>query len=213
MSSSRRVKCRSIMAVSGTAPVPTARGTVALASMRSISHRGFARRWAIGIPPSSFAAKTDIGISTTRSLPRARSFRRRLPASRPSPPGEPPISGRANEMTSELSERLERCYTAAIHDVMRARGLTGFVLPWEIRPLFPATKIAGPAFTFRGLVRAGIAPHDTYLAWTRFLSDIPAGSIGVCQPNDHTVAHMGELSAETLKRRGIKGYVVDGGCR
>jgi len=24
---------------------------------------------------------------------------------------------------------------------------------------------------------------------------------------------MGELSAETLKRRGIKGYVVDGGCR
>jgi len=116
-------------------------------------------------------------------------------------------------MTSELSERLERCYTAAIHDVMRAHGLTGFVLPWEIRPLFPATKIAGPAFTFRGLVRAGIAPHDTYLAWTRFLSDIPAGSIGVCQPNDHTVAHMGELSAETLKRRGIKGYVVDGGCR
>jgi regulator of RNase E activity RraA len=24
---------------------------------------------------------------------------------------------------------------------------------------------------------------------------------------------MGELSAETLKLRGIKGYVVDGGCR
>jgi 4-hydroxy-4-methyl-2-oxoglutarate aldolase len=24
---------------------------------------------------------------------------------------------------------------------------------------------------------------------------------------------MGELSAETLKRRGVKGYVVDGGCR
>ena len=35
----------------------------------------------------------------------------------------------------------------------------------------------------------------------------------VCQPNDSTVAHMGELSAETLQLRGVRGYVVDGGCR
>jgi regulator of RNase E activity RraA len=27
------------------------------------------------------------------------------------------------------------------------------------------------------------------------------------------LAHMGELSAETLSLRGIRGYVVDGGCR
>jgi 4-hydroxy-4-methyl-2-oxoglutarate aldolase len=116
-------------------------------------------------------------------------------------------------MTIELSERLERCYTAAVHDVMRTHGLTGFVLPWEIRPLFPAAKIAGPAFTFRGRIAPGIPPHETYLAWTKFLGDVPAGSIGICQPNDHTVAHMGELSAETLKLRGVRGYVVDGGCR
>jgi regulator of RNase E activity RraA len=96
---------------------------------------------------------------------------------------------------------------------MRTHGLTDFVLPWEIRPLIAATKIAGPAYTFRGRTVPDIAPHDTYLAWTKFLGDIPAGSVGICQPNDHTVAHMGELSAETLKVRGIKGYVVDGGCR
>jgi 4-hydroxy-4-methyl-2-oxoglutarate aldolase len=116
-------------------------------------------------------------------------------------------------MTRQLSDRLEQCYTAAVHDVMRARGLGNFVLPWEIRPLVTAIKVAGPAFTFRGHIDPNIPPHDTYLAWTKFLGDIPAGSIGICQPNDHTVAHMGELSAETLKRRGVKGYVVDGGCR
>ncbi len=66
---------------------------------------------------------------------------------------------------------------------------------------------------FAAVSAPSIAPDETYLAWTKFLGDIPAGSIGICQPNDHTVAHMGELSAETLKRRGIKGYVVDGGCR
>ena len=35
----------------------------------------------------------------------------------------------------------------------------------------------------------------------------------VCQPNDSTIAHMGELSAETLKYRGVLGFVVDGGTR
>src|SRR4051812_48655182 len=112
-----------------------------------------------------------------------------------------------------LSDRLEHCYTAAIHDVMRLHGLSNFVLPYEIACLAPGLKVAAPAFTFRGRIDPAVSPHDTYLAWTKFLGDIPAGAIGICQPNDHTVAHMGELSAETLKRRGIKGYVVDGGCR
>jgi regulator of RNase E activity RraA len=35
----------------------------------------------------------------------------------------------------------------------------------------------------------------------------------ICQPNDSTLAHMGELSAETLQYRGVRGYIVDGGCR
>jgi regulator of RNase E activity RraA len=35
----------------------------------------------------------------------------------------------------------------------------------------------------------------------------------VCQPQNHEVALMGELSAETLKNKGVLGYVVDGGCR
>jgi 4-hydroxy-4-methyl-2-oxoglutarate aldolase len=118
-----------------------------------------------------------------------------------------------SKMTSQLNDRFEQCYTAAIHDVMRSHGLTDFVLPREIRPLIQGVKVAGPAFTLDGRIDTSIPPHETYLAWTKFLGDIPPGSIGICQPNDHTVAHMGELSAETLKSRDIKGYVVDGGCR
>jgi len=116
-------------------------------------------------------------------------------------------------MAESLGERLERCYTAAVHDVMRNRGLTDFVLPPDIRSLSVGAKIAGPAFTLRGHVDPTITPHDTYLAWTQFLGEAPASAISICQPNNHTVAHMGELSAETLKRRGVKGYIVDGGCR
>lgn len=116
-------------------------------------------------------------------------------------------------MTEPLTARLARCYTAAVHDVMRAMGLRDFVLPHAIVPLRPDSKAAGPAFTFRGRVAPGIAADDTYMCWTAFLSQAPSGCVAVCQPNDRTVAHMGELSAETLKRRGVQGYVVDGGCR
>jgi regulator of RNase E activity RraA len=45
------------------------------------------------------------------------------------------------------------------------------------------------------------------------LSKAPAGSIWVSQPNDRVVAHMGELSAETLKNKGVRGCVADGFIR
>jgi regulator of RNase E activity RraA len=35
----------------------------------------------------------------------------------------------------------------------------------------------------------------------------------VCQPHNSEVALMGELSAETLKHKGVRGYIVDGGSR
>jgi regulator of RNase E activity RraA len=35
----------------------------------------------------------------------------------------------------------------------------------------------------------------------------------MCQPNDHTLAHMGELSSEALAYKQVLGYIVDGGCR
>ena len=41
---------------------------------------------------------------------------------------------------ADLAERLEACHAAAVHDVLRAMGLTGFVLPPEIRCLDPARR-------------------------------------------------------------------------
>lgn len=112
-----------------------------------------------------------------------------------------------------LAHRLERCYTGAVHDVLREAGHRDFGLPHSIKPLDPSFRMAGPAFTFSGRYQVGMDPHETVLRWTEMLSVAPPGCVVVCQPNDATVAHMGELSAETLKVRGVRGYVVDGGCR
>jgi 4-hydroxy-4-methyl-2-oxoglutarate aldolase len=116
-------------------------------------------------------------------------------------------------MQDPLSERLAQCYTGVVHDVMRAMGLRDFTFPPELRPLFPERRLAGPAFTIDGKVDPRADAHETLLAWTGLLSQAKAGHIWVSQPNDRVVAHMGELSAETLKNKGVLGCVADGFVR
>jgi regulator of RNase E activity RraA len=112
-----------------------------------------------------------------------------------------------------LTTRLARLYTGAIHDVLRAMGHERVVLPPAIRPLDPARKLAGPVWTVSGHIDRTKSAHETLLGWTQLLSKAPPGRVIVCQPHNHAVALMGELSAETLKNKGVLGYVVDGGCR
>ena len=107
------------------------------------------------------------------------------------------------------ADRLEALYTSAVHDVMRAMGRDRFVLPPEIRSLDPATRVAGAAWTVSGRVDETRSAHDTLLAWTGVLSEAPAGSVVICQPNNYWIALMGELSAAALRLRGVRGYVVD----
>ena len=112
-----------------------------------------------------------------------------------------------------LTARLERCYTGAIHDVLRAMGERDFVLPESLRGLDPALKLAGPAWTVSGRLDATLDAHATLLNWTGLLARARPGSVVVCQPNTSACALMGELSAETLRHRGVRGYVVDGAAR
>ena len=116
-------------------------------------------------------------------------------------------------MSDPVAERLKHCYTGAVHDVMRAMGLEDFTLPAALRPLFPDQTLAGPAFTIDGVVDPDADAHETLLAWTGLLSKAKPGHIWVSQPNDRKVAHMGELSAETLKNKGVLGCVTDGFVR
>jgi regulator of RNase E activity RraA len=116
-------------------------------------------------------------------------------------------------MQDPITERLSHCYTGVVHDVMRAMGLRDFTFPPELRPLFPERRLAGPVFTIDGRVDPHADAHETLLAWTGLLSQAKAGHIWVSQPNDRVVAHMGELSAETLKNKGVLGCVADGFVR
>ena len=115
--------------------------------------------------------------------------------------------------SDNFTERLTKCYTGVIHDIMRDDGHKNFTLPSSIRPCKDKHILAGQIFTMEGSVDQTLDHHETLLAWTGFLSKAPNNKVVICQPNNHEVALMGELSAETLQLKGVRGYIVDGGAR
>jgi 4-hydroxy-4-methyl-2-oxoglutarate aldolase len=112
-----------------------------------------------------------------------------------------------------IARRLRDCYSGAIYDTIRELGGASSVLPPELALLDPEVPVAGPAFTLLGSTKERLSAHESLSSWTRFLSAAPPDHVVVCQPNDSTLAHIGELSAQTLQRRGSAGFVVDGGAR
>jgi regulator of RNase E activity RraA len=112
-----------------------------------------------------------------------------------------------------LADRLETCHSSVVHDVMKDMGLRIRVLPRDILGLEPWMKCAGPVFTVRGRPDPSLDKHSSLFEWAGLLSKAPAGHVVVCQPQDDIRALFGGLSAEALKIKGVRGYIVDGGCR
>jgi len=104
-------------------------------------------------------------------------------------------------------------YTGAISDILDEMGLPDQVLPHEIQALDRGRAVVGRALTVLGERAHGMARDDYFIPFLKMLGSIAPGDVVVSQPNDYTVAHFGELSAETAKLRGGAGVVIDGGVR
>jgi len=112
-----------------------------------------------------------------------------------------------------VRERFAAIYTAALADILDARGYHAQTLPVSIRPLEPGMTLAGQAFTVRGRP-ADVASYDAALRNVlRMLGEVPAGQVAVYACEQDVSAHLGELSVTSLKARGVAGCVLDGGCR
>ena len=115
-----------------------------------------------------------------------------------------------------MRERFSALYTAALADILDARGLHDQTLPPSIRALDPGTRVAGPAYTVKGSPAANTdAPsYDRAIRKVlAMLGDVPEGHVAVYACEQDVAAHLGELSVTSLKARGVAGCVLDGGCR
>jgi len=97
--------------------------------------------------------------------------------------------------------------------VLRMMDYERIALPPDIKAISPGTKLAGPVWTVSGHIDRTKTRDETLLGWCTLLAKAPAGHVVVCQPHNHDIALMGELSAQTLAARGVLGFVVDGGSR
>ena len=128
------------------------------------------------------------------------------------------VEGRGEDAPADLGipsreERFLGIYTAALADILDARGLRHQTLPTRIRPLAPGTKLAGRPSPCPA--RPSDAPeYDQALRKVlRMLGEVPAGHVAVYACEHEVSAHLGELSVTSLKSRGVAGCVLDGGCR
>jgi 4-hydroxy-4-methyl-2-oxoglutarate aldolase len=115
-----------------------------------------------------------------------------------------------------VRERFAAIYTAALADVLDARGHHDQTLPPEIRPLERGLRVAGPAFTVKGGPASNRRAEAYDMAIRKvlgMLGDVPTGHVAVYACDQDVSAHLGELSVTSLKARGVAGCVLDGGCR
>ena len=115
-----------------------------------------------------------------------------------------------------MRARFAAIYTAALADILDARGHHDQTLPPAIRPLERGTRLAGPAYTVKGgpATNPDSASYDEAIRKVlAMLGDVPEGCVAVYACGQDVSAHLGELSVTSLKARGVAGCVLDGGCR
>lgn len=117
---------------------------------------------------------------------------------------------------TEMVERYREVYSGAVYDVLDQMGYPNQALAQELKPVVAGMKIAGPAFTMKGIpdITGNEALRERRIHMFRDMAatGVPLIDVRDCSSDDQ-VAHYGEMNAVVGAACGVIGAVVDGGSR